>query len=164
MYLSTWDGSRRSTTPIERLRLPCYRPAVRETIANVTWNTLDNSAVGAYESVTQVPLYRRVVLMDGNGRKRYRPRMPGFRADPADRRGGATARLIPIVISFRWTGAERNARPLRNVYTVDGWRRSGLRPWSFQNISGKSGSLLSERRSHEKIIPCDSVTDVGGVE
>ncbi len=53
MYLSTWDGSG-GTTPMNAYVYPVTGQSW--TIANVTWNTLDNSAVGAYESVTQVPL------------------------------------------------------------------------------------------------------------
>jgi hypothetical protein len=53
MYLSTWDGSG-GTTPMNAYVYPVTGQSW--TIANVTWNTLDNSAVGSYESVTAVPL------------------------------------------------------------------------------------------------------------
>lgn len=53
MYLSTWDGSG-GTTPMNAYVYPVTGQSW--TIGNVTWNTLDNAAVGAYESVTAVPL------------------------------------------------------------------------------------------------------------
>lgn len=53
MYLSTWDGSG-GTSSMNAYVYPVTGQSW--TIANVTWNTLDNSAVGSYESVTAVPL------------------------------------------------------------------------------------------------------------